>query len=577
MFLDTRSAGEGQTLEAAVCIVGGGAAGLTMALEFERRGVDTIVLESGGFKPDEGTMDLYRGENVGLPYDFGDGFRSRFLGGGSNCWGGWCRPLESEDFAVRSWVPNSGWPFGREELMPYYDRAHRVLSLGPSNFEVDYWVRAIGRPDVRQMSLDKGRVVDSISQFSKPIRFGLHFRGELKRAKSIRVFLHANVTDICTDSSGQTVQSVEVRTLSGRAIRVKARKFVLATGGIENARILLACNKQHANGLGNSHDLVGRYFMEHPRLVVHKMRFRPEWLRNKLYDIKFHYLNRVVAANGTCIAAQLAVAPEIQEREGLLNGRIWFWSTFPGEHTEAAEAIVRMKHRLHRKVDTQHSLLHDLGAMVRQPLDSLNFIAARQVPMWFMKELQFKLITGGQFQMICEPTPNPDSRIMLSTSRDALGMPRVKVDWRLADQVKYTFDRSFQIVAEELNRAGVADVTLDPPLQGRDWPSTLEGTWHHMGTTRMHDSARRGVVDRNCRVHGMSNFYIAGSSVFPTAGANFPTFTLVALALRLSDHLVGELRGEKDASTTSAKGRVEAVDSTVSTGGSNGTHTPAVT
>jgi len=542
MLCDARRTDEGQVLQSTVCIIGGGPAGLTLALEFEKRGIDAIVLESGGYKPDEETMDLNRGENVGLPYEFGDGFRSRFLGGGSNCWGGWCRPLEVEDLEERDWVPNSGWPFRRADLMPYYERAHAVLSLGPVNFEVDHWVKAINRPDVRRMPLPTGRVIDSMSQFSRPTRFGKHFRSELRRAKHVRIFLYANVADIETDATGQTVRRVQVKTLSGRTFYVDARQFVLATGGIENARILLACNKQHGDGLGNANGLVGRYFMEHPRLILHKVKFRPQWLRNKLYDTKFHYLNRAVAANGTHVAAQLTLAPEIQRRERLLNARIWLWSVFPGEQTPAAEAIVRMKHRLHSKIDSQHGFWRDLLTMMRQPWDSLNFIAARQMPVWFMKELQFQLIKEAQLQMICEPTPNPDSRVMLSTERDRLGMPRARVDWRLDDQVKRTFDRSLEIVADELRVAGVADVTLDAPLVGRDWPKSLEGTWHHMGTTRMHESPRQGVVDRDCRIHGMSNMYVAGSSVFPTAGANFPTFTLVALSLRLADHLVGRLQ-----------------------------------
>lgn len=551
MLCDARRLSEGQVLQSTVCIIGAGPAGLTMAMEFERHGIETIVLESGGFKPDPATMDLYRGENVGIPYQFSDGFRSRFLGGGSNCWGGWCRPLDVEDLQPRSWVPHSGWPIDREDLMPFYDRAHSVLSLGPPNFEMDHWVKAIGRSDVRRMPLPTGRVEDSLSQFSRPTRFGKHYRNELKQAKRIKVYLHANVTDIETETTGQTVKRVHVQTVSGRKLTVEARQFVLATGGIENARVLLACNKQHANGLGNANDLVGRFFMEHPRLYLHKVKFRPAWLRNKLYDIKFHYLNRAVSANGTHIAAQMAITPETQKREGLLNARIWFHSIFPGEGTDAAAAIVRMKHRLHSKVDPQHGFWGDLATMAKQPIDSLNFIAARQVPEWITRELQFHAIKEAQFQMICEPTPDPDSRISLSSQKDALGMPRVKVDWRLDDRVKRTFDRSLEIIADELCTAGIADVSFERPLLGNPWPENLEGTWHHMGTTRMHESPRQGVVDPNSRIHGMSNMYVAGSSVFPTAGANFPTFTLVALSLRLADHLVGTLRAP-DASASVA-------------------------
>jgi hypothetical protein len=139
MFFDARKEEEGCVLQTTVCIIGGGVAGITLALEFERRGIDAVVLKSGGFKPDSETMDFYRGENVGIPYEFGDGFRSRFLGGGSNCWGGWCRPLDSHDMERRDWVPGSGWPFGIDELNPYHERAHPILYLGPVTFDIDHW------------------------------------------------------------------------------------------------------------------------------------------------------------------------------------------------------------------------------------------------------------------------------------------------------------------------------------------------------------------------------------------------------------------------------------------------------
>jgi len=545
MFVDARQEDEARQVPCTVCVIGAGAAGITMALELERLGIDAVVLESGGFGPDEQTMDLYRGESVGIPYEFGDGFRSRFLGGGSNCWGGWCRPLEREDLVRRDWVPHSGWPISREELMPYYTRAHQVLSLGPENFDVGYWARAIDRPDVRRMPLASGQVEDSISQFSRPTRFGKHYRAELRAARHVRVYLYANVVDIETESTGQSVRTVQVRTLSGRRFSVSARIVVLACGGIENARILLACNRNHAGGLGNANDLVGRYFMDHPRLMLGKLRFSESWRRNKLYDIKFHYLNRTLSLNGTHVAAQMSVSAKAQEREGLLNGRIWFSSFFPGEGTAAAAAIVRMKHRLHLKVDPQHSFLRDAITLARDPWSTLNFVAARQMPAegsTFFKELHFRLIKEAEFQMICEPAPNPDSRVTLAVARDALGMPRARVDWRLDELVKRTFDRSIAIVAQELREAGIAEVLEHEPLQGRPWPRSLEGTWHHMGTTRMHDSPTRGVVDRNCRIHGMSNLYVTGSSVFPTAGANFPTITLVALALRLVEHLRSQLQ-----------------------------------
>jgi choline dehydrogenase-like flavoprotein len=542
MLCDAHEGLDETVVRSAVCIIGAGAAGISMALEFERRGIDTILLESGGLMPDFETMDLYRGENVGIPYQFGDGFRNRFLGGDSNGWGGWCRPFDPEDLQRRDWVRHSGWPFGLEELLPYYKRAHPVLRLGPFNYDIERWVNAVGRPDVRRMPLPSGDVLDGMSQFSPPMRFGKAYRKALKNAKHVRVFLHANVVEIETDPSGTSVTRVHARTLTGHKMTVESRKFVLATGGIENARILLASNKVHRSGLGNATDLVGRYFMDHPRLKLAKITFREPWRRNKLYDSMFHYLNRAVSVSGTHFAAQLTISQEVQRREGLLNARIWFASIFPGEGSAAAEALIRMKFRLHGKVDPHHSFMRDLSTMVSQPSNTLNFIAARQLgPVGFLREMQFQMIKEARFQMICEPSPDPDSRVTLSRSRDRLGMPRARVDWRMGDQVKYTFDRSLAIVAKELESANIGDVVLEPPLMGNEWPTSLEGTWHHMGTTRMHDSPKHGVVDRNCRIHGMANMFVAGSSVFPTAAANFPTFTLVALALRLSDHVAEQL------------------------------------
>ncbi len=531
MLIDTRKLEDGTNLSATLCIVGGGVAGITLALEMMRHGVDTVLLESGGLKPDSATRDLYRGPSTGLPYAFADGCRSRFLGGSSNCWGGWCRPLQAHDMAERAWVPNSGWPFGIDELLPYYERAHPVMQLGPVNYDVDYWAHAINRPDVRRIALTSGRVLDSISQFSPPTRFGQHYRDVLAKSRDVRVCLYANVLDIQTDETACTVQRLQVRTLSGRHITVQARHFVLAAGGIENPRLLLAANKQQSAGLGNAHDLVGRYFMDHPRLMLGSVRYHDSQTHNKLYDIKFHYLNKAVSANGTCVAAQFSISPEVQQQEGLMNAQLWFDSIFPGEGTQAAEAVIRMKHRLHAKVDPDFSFWADMAVLARHPVNTANFVVARLLH-------PRSLIRDVTVQIICEPPPERDSRVTLSDQRDALGMPRAQVNWRLDSEVlKRTFDRSLAIFAQELKLAGVADVTLPAPIEGKAWPRAVEGTWHHSGTTRMNDSPKLGVVDRHCRMHGMSNLYVAGSSVFPTSGANFPTISIAAMTIRLADHL----------------------------------------
>jgi len=538
LLIDMREMPDGRSLVATVCIIGGGVAGITIARELEKQGIDTCLLESGGLVADDATRDLARGETTGFDYQFADGCRGRFLGGSSNCWGGWCRPLDAWDFEQRDWIPHSGWPFGLDELEPWYRKAHEVLKLGPVNFEPQFWERAIRRNDVKRLPLCTAEVRDTISQFSPPVRFGREYRNELTRARFVRVFLYANVTQIVPDPMCTGIQQVRVRTLTGQMMNVSARLFVLATGGIENARLLLASNEIAHHGLGNAQGLVGRYFMDHPRMLKGTVTFAPAWSRNKLYDIKYNYMNRAVSAHGVKIAAQLALTRKAQERERLLNARLCFCSEFPGEGSAGAQALFRLKQALLKKDQPGWRLSDDLATMVRDPVNTFAYGFTR----FFHPRA---MISKVSFQVIIEPAPNPDSRVMLcAENRDALGMPRVRVDWRLNDLVKHTADRTLALIAAELHASGVAQVDTGPSILDQGWPSTMEkeGTWHHMGTTRMHDDPRHGVVDCNGKVHNLANLYIAGSSIFPTAGANFPTITITALSLRLASHLTTLLR-----------------------------------
>ncbi len=452
MLIDMREVSHGRSLAATVCIIGAGVAGITIARELEKQGIDTCVLESGGLVADDATRDLARGEAIGLDYLFADGCRGRYFGGSSNCWGGWCRPLDAWDFERRDWIPHSGWPFGLDELDPWYRNAHEVLKLGLVNFEPLFWELAIGRKDVRRMPLCTGDVRDTISQFSPPVRFGRQYRTELSRARFVRVFLHANVTQIIPDALCTRIEQVRVRTLTGRQATVSARLFVLATGGIENARLLLASNEIATEGLGNAHGLVGRFFMDHPRMLKGSVSFSPAWSRNKLYDIKYNYMNRAVSAHGVKIAAQLALTRKAMERERLLNARLCFCSEFPGEGSAGAQALFRLKQALLKKDQPGWRLSDDLTIMMKDPVNTFAYGFTR----FFHPRAMIRQVS---FQVIIEPAPDPDSRVTLSAERrDALGLPRVRVDWRLNDLVKQTADRTLALIAAELQASGVARV-----------------------------------------------------------------------------------------------------------------------
>jgi choline dehydrogenase-like flavoprotein len=534
MIIDARKIEDGSMLHTTVCIIGAGVAGITLALEFKKYDIDVCLLESGGFAADKNSRDLVNGENEGHPYTFGDGSRSRFLGGSSNCWGGWCSPFTEGDMEKRDWVAHSGWPISLTELKPYYQRCHPILKLGPYNYDPVFWEKSINRPNVSRVPFVSGNVTDSISQFSPHVKMGVLYGDELKSSLKIRTFLYANVTDIIADESGETITMVQVKTFSGNSFHLKAKLFVLATGGIENARLLLTSNAVQPNGIGNENDLVGRFFMDHPRAFAGCLKLDRQWKNNRLYNIRYHYHDRTVSAHNQNVACQFVLAPELLRKEALLRSRISLHSYLHSEGSKGVLAATRFKDRIFKRRSEGFSFRKDLVSIVTRPWEVGIY------------GLGTKLITGPlvkdvKFQIIMEQAPNPSSRITLSNEKDHLGIRRVKVNWQLGELEQRTFNRTLQIVADELQKAGVIKHYSLNMIENNDWPKELTGTWHHMGTTRMHDSPKSGVVDRNCRVHNTKNLFIAGSSVFPTAGSNFPTFTLTALAIRLAEFIKNEL------------------------------------
>jgi len=247
--------------ESDICIIGSGAAGITLARRLTELGHSVTLLESGGLDFEQKTQDLYRGENVGMPYYDLDESRLRFFGGTVAIWGGRCALLDPIDFRRRKWVPHSGWPIGREELLPFYERAHGMLDLGAFNYDHDVWA-ALG---VRDPGLDPSKIDVALWRFDEVReRFAASRARDLFESPRLRILLHANAVKVQADPDGRRVQHIEVRSLEGPALQVKARRYVLACGAIENSRLLLASNDVEPNGIGNRRDQVGRFFMEHP-------------------------------------------------------------------------------------------------------------------------------------------------------------------------------------------------------------------------------------------------------------------------------------------------------------------------
>ena len=512
MHTDARTLENGRLLEADLCIVGAGAAGISIAREWIGSAKSVLLLEGGGFEYDARMQDLYRGENVGLPYFPLHAARLHYFGGTTGHWAGFCSTFDDIDFVPRSWVPHSGWPITRASLDPYYARAHRVLELGPYDWDIGSWQRR--NPALVPLPLDARTVWTKIWQFSPPTRMGTRYRDEIVGARNVHLVTHANVCEVETNESASAVSALRIRTFEGKALRARARHYVLACSTIQNVRLLLASNRRAAHGLGNAHDLVGRYFMEHLEMPSGELVFTGARVPStKIFEFVW---------GRTKTSGELALSDAMQREGRMLNATVSPRAAVPGQ---AAKSTFQ-NNSPERMEERRRAQGGDPAA--RRPADPPPATQSAAVPRVY--ELHTRQ----------EQAPNPASRVTISRERDALGLPRARLDWRLTALDRRSFRAFYEALGRELGRAGVGRVRMLDWVtspDGAPWPATLGGGWHHMGTTRMHPDPRQGVVDVNCRVHGVGNLSIAGASVFPTSGSANPTLTLVALSLRLSDHL----------------------------------------
>ena len=508
-MIDARRVPPGSILETDLCIVGAGPAGLSIACELAHHAVDFILVERGGGNDpaDDGTEWHSEDESVGLPYDL-PASRRIGLGGTSHAWdaavpgapdAAQMLPLDDYDFEPRSWVPHSGWPVGFDELGVFYDRAYAAAGLNPRGRGADHDLEArAGWPGPGR----RARLAPSISNYSIGQGFRSDVLARLKAAPNARILIHATVTGLETVGGGQEVSRVEIAAApSQEGFAIRARYVVLAAGGVENARLLLASTKEDPRGVGNEHDLVGRFFMEHPKGDAGVLMVPPE-----LVPVLEEYSPWM--EGGFPVRRHVKIQRHTLEAEALLGCRFALWPVEP-------------------------DWLHD----------GLRKIAERQ------------LEVGGSHRLFAlsfmlEQAPNPESRVRLSKT-DA-GAPAVTLDWRVTEQEYRSLIRCVQIVQEECYFSGLGTLLSRPHTdatggyevqrwQGYDSP--IVGSHHHIGTTRMSVEPSDGVVDPTCRVHGVDNLFVAGSSVFPTSSHANPTLTIVALSLRLADHLLARLRG----------------------------------
>jgi choline dehydrogenase-like flavoprotein len=530
MLIDLRKEPEAAAVRSDICIVGAGAAGISLARKLRQLGLDVCLLESGGLDYEGATQELYRGANVGMPYYELDKSRLRFFGGTVAIWGGRCALLDPIDFKPRSWVSHSGWPISRADLDPYYREAHRIFDLDRFNYEQDVWTE-LGLDDP---GLDPGKLDVKLWRFDE---LSERFIGE--RAKDLiddpglRILLHANVVGVRAAADAASVDRLEVRPIGGVVQSVRANRYVLAAGAIENSRLLLVSNDLEPNGIGNRRDQVGRCFMEHPAGRIAKIE------TDQAFDIWARFQKRFMRA-GVSLAPALRLGDDAQRERKALNSIV----TFKLQRDPSKGVAVGNK--------IYQSALHSLSPNRRgRMLDHLY----RGVRAWIHREVRSSVerwrasrgITGLHAIMRGEQAPNPDSRVILSKELDALGNRRADLDWQMTAIDKHTALVMAETIDEEFRRLGWGSATPSGWLSepGPQWPIDPTvgnhplANYHQLGGTRMGSDPRQSVVDADCRVHGYANLYVAGGSVFTTSGWANPTLTIVALALRLADRLKG--------------------------------------
>ena len=519
MLLDARSIPTGEILQTDICIIGGGAAGISIALALAGHAARVMLLEAGGTTARESSLDPYRGTISGRSYYPLDACRRRFLGGTTDFWGGWCHPLDALDFEEREWVPHSGWPFTRQHLQPHYERAQEVCRLGPNDYDAGHWRRLPPR------AANASPFTEIVFQIS-PTRFGREYRDQLRRARNVTAALHASALEIELDASRRTATRIRAATLAGNRFAVAARVVVLAAGGIENARILLASGRSAGVGIGNEHDLVGRFFADHLHVqagMIHLQRRRAP----------FYQSHR---ARGTTIRGALSLSERARRQDRLLGCGLTLHDAAdphdvltPTTQPAGYESLRYLMKSARRRERPERLWRHVSNVVAG--MDDAAWLSYRKL----VKRRAGCLGVGLRLEQV----PNPESRITLDDQTDCFGMPRARLHWQLTPQ---DLDSLLQIQRAWPAELAQDGVTVTPGAgTAEQWSDRLVAAAHHIGTTRMHRDPRRGVVDEHCRVHGTGNIYVAGSSVFPTAGWAPPTLTIVALALRLADHLKARL------------------------------------
>ncbi len=425
---------------------------------------------------------------------------------------------------------HSGWPITLEELGPYYNRAHALLGIENS----PYAQRVLRVRPGESIAIDSSIFDYRCSKwipFKRRNLWGV-LGPKIGRAGNVHVFYNAPVTRLCLDPDGTRLNSILVAKGDGSTMRIRARHFVLCLGTLETARLMLASNDVLPDGVGNTRGHVGRFFHDHV-----SFRAAEVWPTD---------LPRFAAKFAPSFRQKVMYFPRVtlsSYAQHLYQCR----SAFGHFQFEASDrsAFVAIRDILRRK-QSQERWLPNWGEISNVIGD-----------MPYMARLAFSHSFGGLvpyppgcrlfLQVDAEQEPNEASRVYLSRELDELGMPIIAIDWRISDRDYATAQRFVEVFSLEWKRLSLGTIQWCDELDhGIDaWRAVIKDTFHQAGTTRMAQSASLGVVDKNLRIFGIQNAFVASCAVFPTGGSANPTLTMQALTIRLADFLKSDQRSSE--------------------------------
>lgn len=509
----------GSTVEAEVGVVGAGPAGLAVALALAETGVEVALLESGGLGAagdggERDTLELARGDAAAFRHD------RRF---GGTVWYGRCVTLDAIDFEPRSWAPGSEWPVPRREIESRHASAARWLGIArPEALAADAW-----RDEAAFGLLHGGGLAPRVHLISAAKDLGRRHRRRAASLPRLDVLLGATLVGIDLAAAGRRVERLRFAAADGGERALVARQWVLACGGLENARQLLLLEEEHPGALGVSAPEVGRGYFDHPRCEgVARLRLDPA---SPGYRAIYRRLVEGASSRARC-RMQLAVGiDESRQRdEQLLDPCGFFYPVSEPRLAALGRAAAELRAGLFRAAESGANLRRGARLLAALPLVAAAASArARRRP--------FRLDHLVLVEQLEQPADDRN-RLTLAASRDRRGRRRLRVDWRVGEATVRSQRRFHELLAARFAAVGAGrlESRLLEDAGGR--PDCGDGA-HPMGATRMSSDPARGVADADGRVHALDNLFLAGSSLFPRCGHANPTLTVVALALRLADHL----------------------------------------